>query len=168
MNLGRAMHDQKGALTSGPSPTSGALTKVIVYAAGCCLNNPGPGGWGAVFSVGGQLRERSGAEILTTNNRMQITAAIEALNRLPRPCHVVLYNNSDYVPLGMTEWISGWKKRAWMSSAGVAVKNKDLWLALEEAVRTHRVDWLLTREVASSTEAKRARALSRHAASRVA
>jgi ribonuclease HI len=121
--------------------TGSALTpEVVIYTDGACRGNPGPGGWGAVLISGGAEREISGGELDTTNNRMELTAAIEALQALKRPCKVELHTDSQYLRNGITEWLSAWKRRGWRTTSG-AVKNEDLWRRLDDARARHRVDW---------------------------
>ena len=114
---------------------------VHIYTDGACKGNPGPGGWGAILEVNGKEREMFGGEPVTTNNRMELTAVIEALSALKRPCRVILHTDSQYVQKGITEWIHGWKKRGWRTAAKEPVKNVDLWKKLDEVVRTHDIDW---------------------------
>lgn len=115
---------------------------VEIYTDGACSGNPGPGGWGALLtSPAGVTRELSGAEARTTNNRMELTAAIRALQALKRPCRVVLHTDSTYVRQGITEWITNWKRRGWVTAARKPVKNRDLWMALDDAMARHQVDW---------------------------
>jgi ribonuclease HI len=118
-----------------------ALPKVIIATDGACKGNPGPGGWGAVIRMGGHERELSGGEAATTNNRMELTAAIRALEALKRPCHVVLTTDSRYVMDGLTKWIHGWKRNGWKTADRKPVKNADLWQELVKAAERHRVDW---------------------------
>jgi ribonuclease HI len=116
--------------------------EVEIYTDGACSGNPGPGGWGAILTArSGASRELSGAAPATTNNRMELTAAIRALEALKRPCRVVLYTDSNYVRQGITEWLSAWKARGWKTAARKPVKNQDLWQALDEAMARHEVDW---------------------------
>lgn len=115
--------------------------KVIVHTDGACSGNPGPGGWGAVLQFGGRVKELKGGAAETTNNRMELTAAIEALNALNRPCSVELHTDSMYLKDGLTKWIHGWKKNGWKTSAKKPVKNEELWRALDEAVARHKIDW---------------------------
>jgi ribonuclease HI len=118
-----------------------ALTpEVVIYTDGACRGNPGPGGWGAVLISRGAEREISGGELDTTNNRMELTAAIEALQALKRPCKVELHTDSQYLRNGITEWLSAWKRRGWRTTSG-PVKNEDLWRRLDEARARHQVDW---------------------------
>ncbi len=117
------------------------MDKIEIFADGACKGNPGIGGWGALMVADGKEKEIFGGELNTTNNRMELTAVIEALNALTRPCEVALYTDSQYVQKGITEWIHGWKARGWKTAAKVAVKNVDLWQALDTAQAQHRVQW---------------------------
>ena len=114
---------------------------VVIYTDGACKGNPGPGGWGALLSQGGVEKEIFGGELGTTNNRMELSAVIEGLSALKRPCTVVLYLDSEYVRKGITEWIHGWKARGWKTAAKAPVKNVDLWQALDRAQSPHTVTW---------------------------
>ena len=115
--------------------------EVVIYTDGACRGNPGPGGWGAVLISGAHEREIWGGEGATTNNRMELTAAIEALEALKRPCRVELHTDSKYVQSGITEWLPLWKARGWRTMTKGAVKNEDLWRKLDEARLRHEVDW---------------------------
>jgi ribonuclease HI len=115
--------------------------KVIIHTDGACSGNPGPGGWGAVLQYNGTVKELKGGEPLTTNNRMELTAAISALNALKRKCEVELHTDSTYVKDGLTKWIFGWKKNGWRTADKKPVKNVELWQALDEAVQRHVIDW---------------------------
>ena len=115
--------------------------KVIVFTDGGCRGNPGPGGWGALLRFGDHEKEMYGYEKETTNNRMELMAAIRSLEVLSRDCYVVLTTDSQYVRQGITEWMDGWKKRGWKTAAKKPVKNKDLWQRLDEAVQQHDIDW---------------------------
>ena len=117
------------------------MTPVLIYTDGACSGNPGPGGWGAVLLSGGHERELSGGEPQTTNNRMELMAAIMALEALKRPCKVDLYTDSQYVRQGITEWLPGWKARGWKTADKKPVKNDDLWRRLDEARARHEVGW---------------------------
>jgi ribonuclease HI len=117
------------------------VTEVEVYTDGACRGNPGPGGWGAVLVSGAHRRELHGGEPLTTNNRMEMTAAIEALAALRRPCRVQLYTDSQYLRNGITEWLPQWKRRGWKTADRKPVKNVDLWQRLEEEIVRHEVRW---------------------------
>ena len=114
---------------------------VEIWTDGACSGNPGPGGWGAVLRYGGHERELKGGEALTTNNRMELTAAIEALQSLKRPCEVTVYTDSQYLRGGVTGWINGWKSNGWRTAAKKPVKNEDLWRALDAAAEPHKVEW---------------------------
>lgn len=114
---------------------------VIIYTDGACKGNPGPGGWGASLRYGTTYKELCGGEPDTTNNRMELMAAIEALRALKRPCQVILYTDSNYVKRGITEWLSIWKGRGWRTTSKGEVKNVDLWQALDDAARPHQIDW---------------------------
>jgi len=107
------------------------MSQVTIYTDGACRGNPGPGGWGALLEFGDVEKELYGGEADTTNNRMELTAAIEALRALKRRCEVELYTDSEYVRRGMTEWLAAWKSRGWKTAAKKAVKNADLWLELD-------------------------------------
>lgn len=115
--------------------------RVQIYTDGACRGNPGPGGWGARLEWGDQWRELQGAESLTTNNRMELTAVIEALKALKRPVEVDLYTDSEYVRRGITEWINAWKARGWRTADKKPVKNQDLWQLLDESKGAHAIDW---------------------------
>lgn len=114
---------------------------VEIYTDGACRGNPGPGGWGALLRYGGTQKRLSGAEAHTTNNRMELMAAIMALEALTRACHVRLTTDSTYVKKGITEWISQWKRRGWRTADKKPVKNADLWERLDVAAQRHRVEW---------------------------
>ena len=119
------------------------MTRAIeIYTDGACRGNPGPGGWGALLVAGEHRKTMHGGERDTTNNRMELTAAIEALNALKRPSAVVLHTDSKYVMQGVTEWMANWKKRGWKTAAKKPVKNQDLWIALDEATRRHDIKWV--------------------------
>jgi ribonuclease HI len=117
------------------------LDKVSIYTDGACRGNPGPGGWGAILLYGEHERELYGYEPDTTNNRMELMAAIVALETLKRPCEVVLTTDSEYVRRGITEWLSQWKARGWKTADKKPVKNQDLWERLDQAGARHRVRW---------------------------
>jgi ribonuclease HI len=134
--------------------------KVIhIHTDGACKGNPGPGGWGAVLEYGGTEREMFGGEPATTNNRMELTAVIEALAALKRPCRVVIHTDSQYVQKGITEWINGWKARGWKTAAKEPVKNVDLWKKLDDVIRTHEIDWVWVKGHAGDVGNERADAL---------
>lgn len=114
---------------------------VVIYTDGACSGNPGPGGWGVLLSYNGQVKELNGGERDTTNNRMELMAAIRALEALTRPCRVRLFTDSVYVRDGITKWIFGWKRNGWRTAAKKPVKNQDLWQRLDAAMAAHEVDW---------------------------
>ncbi len=114
---------------------------VEIFTDGACRGNPGPGGWAALLLQGGNSRVVSGAEPETTNNRMELTAAIEGLNCLTRPCRVTLSTDSEYLRLGITEWIPRWRANGWRTRRKTAVKNRDLWQRLDAVSQTHQIDW---------------------------
>lgn len=115
--------------------------QVEIYTDGACRGNPGPGGWGAVLTSGAHQRELMGAEPHTTNNRMELTAAIEALKALKRDCDVQLFTDSQYVRNGVLTWMQQWKQRDWRTADRKPVKNVDLWQALDAQIKQHRVEW---------------------------
>ncbi len=115
--------------------------KVLIYTDGACRGNPGPGGWGAVMISGDHQKEICGGDRATTNNRMELMGAIQALEALKKPCKVELHTDSQYVMKGITEWVRGWKARGWKTAAKEPVKNEDLWRRLDEARGRHEVDW---------------------------
>ena len=115
--------------------------KVVIYTDGACRGNPGPGGWGAILISGAHEREICGGELATTNNRMELMAAIQALELLKRPCDVELHTDSQYLRTGITEWINGWKARGWKTADKKPVKNDDLWKRLDEARARHKIAW---------------------------
>lgn len=117
------------------------MSKVTIFTDGACSGNPGPGGWGALLMYGEHEKELCGGEDETTNNRMELQAAIEALNALKRPCEIDLYTDSQYVKGGITGWIHGWKKNGWKTAAKKPVKNAELWQDLDEALKRHTVQW---------------------------
>lgn len=117
------------------------MSIVEVFTDGACKGNPGPGGWGALLRYGDKEKELFGGAPDTTNNRMELQAAIEALKSLKRPCTVVLTTDSQYVRQGITSWLAGWKRNGWKTAAKQPVKNVDLWQALDEQVARHQVEW---------------------------
>ncbi|MFW5443511.1 MAG: ribonuclease HI [Methylococcaceae bacterium] len=116
--------------------------KVIIYTDGACKGNPGPGGWGVFMQYDKHKKELHGGEQETTNNRMELMAAIIALETLKKPCAVTLYTDSKYVLQGITEWLHNWKKRGWKTAAKKPVKNVDLWQRLDLAVLKHEINWI--------------------------
>jgi len=157
--------DAMGDASARGSPAAtGALPAVVIATDGACKGNPGRGGWGAILRAKGSdgrdtERELMGAERLTTNNRMELTAAIEALTALTRPCRVTLTTDSAYVRDGIMKWIHGWQKRGWRTADGSAVKNVDLWQALLAASAPHSVDWRWVKGHSGDPDNERADAL---------
>ncbi len=117
------------------------MSSVEIYTDGACRGNPGPGGWGATLEMGEHFRELSGAETMTTNNRMELTAVISALEALKRPVPVKLYTDSEYVRRGITEWLKSWKARGWKTADKKPVKNQDLWERLDAVAAQHQIEW---------------------------
>jgi ribonuclease HI len=117
------------------------VSAVEIYTDGACRGNPGPGGWAAFLSVGGREKEITGAEALTTNNRMELTAVIRALETLKRPVSARVFTDSQYVRRGITEWLKAWKARGWLTADRKPVKNQDLWQRLEAAAAAHQIEW---------------------------
>jgi ribonuclease HI len=115
--------------------------KVEIYTDGACKGNPGAGGWGALLRFGEAEKELFGGEKNTTNNRMELMAAIRALNALTRPCEVILTTDSQYVKQGLNDWLAGWKRNGWKTASRQPVKNQDLWQALDEACGRHQIEW---------------------------
>ena len=132
---------------------------VEIYADGACKGNPGPGGWGAWLQYDGKQKSIHGGEQLTTNNRMELTAVIRALEVLKRPCQVKIYTDSVYVQKGMTEWITGWKARNWRTADKKPVKNEDLWKLLDEQAKQHKIEWIWVKGHAGNIGNEKADAL---------
>ncbi len=128
------------------------MKSVKVYTDGACSGNPGPGGWGALLVYGKKRRELSGAKANTTNNRMELTAAIKALDALTEPCSVELTTDSQYLRQGITSWLAGWKRRDWKTADKKPVKNQDLWMALDKLNTKHKVTWSWVRGHANHPE----------------
>jgi ribonuclease HI len=137
--------------------------RVTIHTDGACSGNPGPGGWGVILQWGGHTRELKGGEAHTTNNRMELMAAIMALETLKRPCEVDLHTDSEYLRQGITDWISGWKRNGWRTAARKPVKNSDLWQRLDAAVGRHTVRWHWVRGHAGHDLNERADELAREA-----
>jgi ribonuclease HI len=137
------------------------MTEVVIYTDGACSGNPGPGGWGAVLRWNGVEKELHGGDPATTNNRMELMAAIRALEALKRPSKVSLYTDSKYLLDGITKWIAGWQRNGWLTSARKPVKNDDLWRRLVEAMTRHEVTWLWVKGHAGDPGNERADELAR-------
>ena len=137
------------------------MNSVVIYTDGACKGNPGPGGWGVWLKSGPSEKELCGGETMTTNNRMELMAVIEALRALKRPCHVTLHLDSEYVRKGITEWIHGWKAKGWKTAAKQPVKNADLWQILDALVSQggHKIDWRWVKGHAGDPGNERADAL---------
>lgn len=142
------------------------MTEVELFTDGACSGNPGPGGWGAILRCKGVEKELSGGEAETTNNRMELMAAISGLETLSRPCAVALFTDSEYVMKGATQWIHGWKARGWKTAAKQPVKNVDLWQRLDAALKPHTVTWTWVRGHDGHAENERCDALARAAVPR--
>ncbi len=138
--------------------------RVVITTDGACKGNPGPGGWGAVLRSGDRARELSGGEPATTNNRMEMTAAIEALNALTKPCAVTLRTDSTYVRDGITSWVHGWRRNGWRTAAKKPVKNAELWQALVAATERHTIEWVWVKGHAGDPDNERADRLASAAA----
>ncbi|MCT7359644.1 ribonuclease HI [Thalassolituus pacificus] len=130
--------------------------KVHLFTDGACKGNPGPGGWGALLRYGDVEKELFGGEANTTNNRMELMAAIEGLKALKRPCSVVLTTDSQYVMKGINEWLAGWKKKGWRNAAKQPIKNQDLWQQLDAECQRHQVEWRWVRGHTGHAENERA------------
>lgn len=115
--------------------------EVKIYTDGACRGNPGPGGWGAVLEYGKEARSIYGSEALTTNNRMELTAVIEALSALKRPCRIAVVSDSKYVLQGITEWLPNWKRKGWLTASKKPVMNSDLWQRLDQLAAIHEISW---------------------------
>ena len=147
-----------------PSPPAIARPTVTIYTDGACKGNPGPGGWGAWLAWDGHEKELCGGESSTTNNRMELTAVIEALGALKRTCEVTIHTDSQYVRKGITEWIHGWKQRGWLTADRKPVKNADLWRRLDSMASVHHIDWRWVKGHAGDPGNERADALANRGA----
>ncbi|QIQ88196.1 ribonuclease HI [Erythrobacter sp.] len=144
------------------------MKQVEIFTDGACKGNPGPGGWGALLRMGEHEKELSGGEAETTNNRMELTAAIRALAALTEPCRVELHSDSKYVLDGMTRWVEGWKKRGWVNASKKPVRNADLWHELIEVAARHDVSWHWVRGHSGHPENERVDRLASDEAERIA
>jgi len=140
------------------------MKKVQLITDGACLGNPGPGGWAAILRCGTQERELSGSDQATTNNRMELTAAVRGLGELKEPCEVEIVTDSEYVKNGITQWIAKWKRNGWKTAAKQPVKNQDLWEELDRQVSRHMTRWTWTKGHASHKDNNRADELAARAA----
>jgi ribonuclease HI len=150
-------------MASTPETPPPAGPEVEIFTDGACSGNPGPGGWAAILRYGEREKEIAGGAAATTNNRMELTAAIEALGALKRPCRVRLYTDSQYVRDGITRWLPQWKTRGWRTADKKPVKNADLWQRLDAAAAPHEIGWIWVRGHAGHPENERADALARAA-----
>ncbi len=144
------------------------MKRIDIFTDGACKGNPGPGGWGAILRMGGHEKELSGSEPATTNNRMEMTAVIRALNALTESCDVRLHTDSRYVIDGMTKWIEGWKRKGWINASKQPVRNADLWHELIEATQRHNLRWEWVKGHNGHAENERADRLASDAAKSVA
>ena len=144
-----------------------AKPSINIWTDGACSGNPGPGGWGALLVAGDNRKELHGGEPDTTNNRMELRAAIEALNALKKPSAVTLHTDSTYVKDGLTKWIHGWKRNGWKTAAKKPVKNKDLWQALEAACERHEIKWVWVKGHAGDEGNEKADELARRGAEEI-
>ena len=143
------------------------MKSIEIHTDGACLGNPGPGGWAALLRYGARERELVGGEPQTTNNRMELMAAISALEVLTEGCNITLYTDSQYVRQGITEWMPNWLRRNWKSAGGGAVKNRDLWERLSLAIGRHRIDWRWVKGHSGDPDNERVDALARGEALRM-
>jgi ribonuclease HI len=143
------------------------LPKVTIYTDGTCDPNPGPGGWAALLRTGRHERILTGSDPATTNNRMELTAALRALQALSQPCQVDFYTDSDYLRRGVSEWLPNWRRRNWQRKGG-ELKNRDLWQALEAAIHPHQIAWHWVRSHAGDRDNERVDALARRAGAEIA
>lgn len=137
------------------------MKKIVIYTDGACSGNPGPGGWGAILRYEGTQKELKGGKADTTNNQMELTAAIESLNALKQSCDIDLYTDSVYVRDGIMKWIEGWKRNNWRTAAKKPVKNVELWQSLDEAQKRHTIEWHWVKGHAGHPDNERADELAR-------
>ena len=145
-----------GGSSAGKPVVARAGRRVRIYTDGACKGNPGPGGWGVLLKAGAREKELFGGEPETTNNRMELTAVIRALEALKRACEIDLYTDSQYVQKGVSEWLADWKRRGWRTADKKPVKNAELWRRLDELARGHRIQWHWVRGHAGHAENERA------------
>ncbi|KCZ96117.1 ribonuclease H [Hyphomonas hirschiana VP5] len=155
----------EGRLTRAPKPRTPLIMTdkdmIEIWTDGACSGNPGPGGWGALIRWNGHEKELYGGDPATTNNRMEMTAVIEALNALNRPSKITLNVDSTYVKDGLTKWIKGWKRNGWKTADKKPVKNQELWMAMEEACKRHEITWVWVKGHAGDEGNERADGLAR-------
>ena len=156
---------QDGAIPGGPKTSVRKQVQAITD--GSCLGNPGPGGWACILRYGARSKEMSGGEAQTTNNRMELTAAIRALDALTEPCAVEVVTDSEYVKNGVESWMARWKKNGWVTAAKKPVLNQDLWEALDAAIERHATTWVWTKGHAHNADNNRCDELARGAAARI-
>ena len=142
------------------------MKSIEVHTDGACLGNPGPGGWGALLRYKGHERELAGGEAHTTNNRMELMAAIMGLETLSEPCNITLFTDSQYVRQGITEWMANWVRRNWKTAGGDPVKNRDLWERLHAAKQTHKIEWRWVKGHSGDPDNERVDQMAREAAER--
>lgn len=161
--MSRKPRPKKPAAAASPVEPQKAVGPGVVeiFTDGACSGNPGPGGWGAILRKGATEKELMGGEAPTTNNRMELLAAISALEALTRPCEVVLHTDSQYLRDGVMKWIHGWKKNGWKTAEKKPVKNQDLWERLDGAIKIHAIDWRWVKGHAGHPENERADELAR-------
>ena len=145
-----------GGSSAGKLAVARASRRVRIYTDGACKGNPGPGGWGVLLKSGAREKELFGGEPETTNNRMELTAVIRALEALKRACEIDLYTDSQYVQKGVSEWLADWKRRGWRTAGKKPVKNAELWRRLDELAREHRIEWHWVKGHAGHAENERA------------
>ena len=143
------------------------MKSIEIHTDGSCLGNPGPGGWAALLRWNGRERELAGGEAQTTNNRMELMAAIMALEVLKEPCRIVLHTDSQYVRQGITEWMPGWIRKQWKTASGGPVKNRELWERLNAAIARHEIDWRWVKGHAGNPDNERVDVLARDEAIKV-
>lgn len=144
------------------------MKKIEIFTDGACKGNPGPGGWGVLLRMGQHEKEMSGAEAATTNNRMEMTAVIRALQALNQPCEIVLHTDSKYVIDGITKWVHGWQKRGWVNAAKKPVANAELWREMLDAAKPHTITWQWVRGHSGHAENERVDQLASDAAKAIA
>lgn len=139
------------------------MKKIEIYTDGSCLGNPGPGGWGAILKFNDSEKVIHGAEKDTTNNRMELKAALEAIKSVKEPCEIDLYTDSNYLRQGITEWMQNWKKNGWKTASRKPVKNVDLWQAIDDVIQSHKIDWHWVKAHNGHTENERVDKIAREA-----